>query len=39
VTGARRLPLAVLKAATEAAVGSAEPPEVLVVNLDGLTSG
>lgn len=35
VAGTRRLPLAVLKAATEEAVASAEPPEVLVVHLNG----
>ena len=31
----RRLPLAVLKSATEEAVGSSEPPEILVVRVDG----
>jgi hypothetical protein len=39
MTGTRRLPLAVLKAATEAAVGSAEPSGLLVVNLDSSPSG
>ena len=39
VAATRRLPLAVLKAASEKAVGSAEPPEVLVVHLDDSPPG
>ena len=39
VAATRRLPLAVLKGASEEAVGSAEPPEVLVVHLDDSPPG
>jgi len=39
VAAKRRLPLAVLKAATEEAVGSAEPPEVLIVHVDDSQPG